>query len=49
MDIIIQNQILEATCSESLQNAIRQIKFEITDFDLLFLAHRYAPDYDTRD
>ena len=48
MEREIQNQIIEATCSKSLQEAIRQIKFEVADFDLLLLAYRHAPDYDTR-
>ena len=48
MDKKIQNQILEATCSKSLQNAIQQSKFEVSDFDLLFLAYKHAPDYNTK-
>jgi len=44
----IENKILEATCSKSLQTAILKSKFEISDFDLLILTYRHAPDYDTR-
>ncbi|MCL2670888.1 MAG: hypothetical protein FWF10_02500 [Clostridiales bacterium] len=42
------NRIIEATCSRSLQKAIKKAKFKVSDFDLLILAYRHAPDYDTR-
>jgi len=41
-------RIIEATCSHSLQKAIKKVKFKVADYDLLILAYRHAPDYDTR-
>jgi hypothetical protein len=44
----IANQIICATCSKSLRNAIDKIAFKVADFDLLILAYKHAPDYDKR-
>jgi hypothetical protein len=44
----IENIIVKATCSKSLQNAIRASRFRVVDFDLLLLAYKHAPDFAKR-
>ena len=44
----IENAIIKATCSKSLQNAIKAANFKITEFDLLLLAYKHAPDFAKR-
>jgi len=42
----IQKEILKATCYKSLFGAIEKQEFELSDFDLLIFAYRYAPTHD---
>ncbi|MDR2090906.1 MAG: hypothetical protein LBP62_04550 [Clostridiales bacterium] len=44
----IENEIIKATCSKALQRAIRAAKFRVSDFDLLILAYKHAPDFAAR-
>jgi hypothetical protein len=41
-------KIIEATCSITLQRAIKRTNFEIADFDLLYLVYKHAPDFETK-
>jgi len=44
----VEKRIIQATCSNTLQSAIKKANFKFADFDLLILAYRNAPDYNTR-
>ncbi|MCL2695232.1 MAG: hypothetical protein FWE69_02780 [Clostridiales bacterium] len=44
----LAKRIVSETCSATLQNAIEETSFMVSDFDLLILAYKYAPDYNTR-